>query len=260
MEETIQQEEKIQRKLVIPGDLLGEGRSGHGTYFESGKVFSKSIGLAEDRSGLHIVIPLGGVYNPKTGDGVIGRINEIIFSKWIVDINSPYQAAMTLSDAVEEFVDLTKTDLTKYFEPGDLIFAELSAVSKSKQINLSMKSRKCRKLRGGRLIKVVPSKVPRIIGRSGSMVELIKNTTGTQIVVGQNGLVWVKGENEDLATEAILLIDEKSHIRGLTDFMKDFLEKSPKRTTLKQKVVQEEVDQEVFDENASEESDSDDFQ
>ncbi|MBI4895078.1 MAG: RNA-binding protein [Candidatus Aenigmarchaeota archaeon] len=251
MEENIQQEEKVQRKLVIPGDLLGEGRSGHGTYFENGKVFSRSVGLAEDRGGLHIVIPLGGVYSPKKGDGVIGRIEEIIFSKWIVGINSPYQGAMTLSDAVEEFVDLTKTDLTKYFEPGDLIFAEISAVSKSKQINLSMKSRKCRKLRGGRLIKVVPSKVPRIIGRSGSMVELIKNTTGTQIVVGQNGLVWVKGENEDLATEAILLIDEKSHIKGLTEFMKDFLEKSPKRTPLKQPIV-EEHESEEFD---SEESD-----
>jgi exosome complex component RRP4 len=189
------------------------------------KVFSKFIGLAESKNGVHIVIPLGGVYNPKKGDGVIGRIENIIFSKWIVDINSPYEAAMTLSDAVEEFVDLTKTDLTKYFDFNDIIFAEIASVSKTKQIGLSMKSPKCRKLRGGRLIKVTPAKVPRIIGRGGSMVEMIKNMTRTQIVVGQNGLVWVKGENEDLAAEAILLIEEKSHIKGLTDYIKEMIEK-----------------------------------
>ena len=129
---------------------------------------------------------------------------------------------------------------------------EVSSVSKSKSINLSMKSRKCRKLRGGRLIKVVPSKVPRIIGRSGSMVELIKNSTGTQIVVGQNGLVWVKGENEDLATEAILLIDEKAHIKGLTDFIKDFLEKSPKRT----RPMEQQPEKESFDDDVDDDFDS----
>ena len=230
MEEEIEQmNEKRERKIVIPGDFLGTGRPGHGTYAESGQVFSRCVGLAEERSGLHIVIPLSGVYNPKKGDGVIGRIEEVIFSKWIVDINSPYQAALTLSDATEEFVDLTKTDLTRIFEPGELVFAEILSVSNSKQINLSMRSRKCRKLRAGRLINVTPSKVPRIIGRSGSMVEMIKNYTGTQIVVGQNGLVWVRGEGEDLATEAILTIEEKSHMHGLTDYIKNMLESSPKK-------------------------------
>ncbi|MFH0836550.1 MAG: exosome complex RNA-binding protein Rrp4 [Candidatus Aenigmatarchaeota archaeon] len=229
MEENMEQNERKERNIVIPGDLLGTGRPGHGTYGENGEVFSRCVGIAEERSGLHIVIPLSGVYNPKKGDGVIGRIEEVIFSKWIVDINSPYQAALTLSDATEEFVDLTKTDLTRIFEPGELVFAEILSVSNSKQINLSMRSRKCRKLRGGRMINVTPSKVPRIIGRSGSMVEMIKNYTGTQIVVGQNGLVWVKGEGEDLATEAILMIDEKSHMHGLTDFIKDMLERSPKK-------------------------------
>ncbi|MBI5072376.1 RNA-binding protein, partial [Candidatus Woesearchaeota archaeon] len=212
--QTEQKEEQSHRKFVIPGELLGEGRAGHGTYYEGGKVYSKFIGLAEEKNGVHFVIQLGGVYSPKKGDGVIGKIEEIIFSKWIVDINSPYEAVMTLSDAVEDFIDLTKTELSKYFDYGDIIFAEISTVSKTKQINLSMKSHKCRKLRGGRLIKVTPTKVPRIIGKGGSMVEMVKQLTGTQIVVGQNGIVWVKGDNEDLATEAVLLIEEKSHVKG----------------------------------------------
>lgn len=210
---------EVKRKLVIPGDLLGEGRAGHGAYEENGNVYSGHVGLAEERNGLFIVIPLGGIYNPKPGDGVIGKIEDIIFSKWIVDINSPYEAVLPISEATEEFIDMTKTDLTRYFNYGDLIFAEISSVTKTKNVQLSMMNRKCRKLKGGRVMKVTPTKVPRIIGKAGSMVEMIKKLTDTQIVVGQNGIVWVKGTNEDVAAEAILLIEKKSHISGLTDYI-----------------------------------------
>lgn len=217
-----------ERKLVIPGDFVGEGRAGHGTYEEGGKVFSKFAGLAEEKNGMFFVIPLSGIYNPKTGDGVIGKVTDIIFSKFIVDINSPYEAVLPLSEATDEFIDLTKTDLTKYFTYGDLIFTEISAVSKTKNVQLSMKNRKCRKLRGGRLITVTPAKVPRIIGKAGSMVEMIKEVTQTQIVVGQNGIVWVRGDNEDIATEAVTEIERKSHVHGLTDQIKEMLEKKVK--------------------------------
>ncbi len=219
------QKEKSNRRLVIPGDFVGEGRSGHGTYEHEGKLYSKCVGLAEEKNGVHFVIPLTGAYDPKQGDGVIGKIEDVIFSKWIVDINSPYQAVLSLSEAVDEFIDMTKVELTRYFDYNDLIFAEISSVTKTKNVQLSMKNRKCRKLKGGRLIKINPAKVPRVIGRSGSMVEMIKETTGTQIVVGQNGFVWVKGDNEDLAAEAVLLIEQKSHISGLTDYIKDMLMK-----------------------------------
>lgn len=219
------QKEKSNRRLVIPGDLVGEGRSGHGTYEHEGKLYSKCVGLAEEKNSVHFVIPLTGAYDPKQGDGVIGKIEDVIFSKWLVDINSPYQAVLSLSEAVDEFIDMTKVELTRYFDYNDLIFAEISSVTKTKNIQLSMKNRKCRKLKGGRLIKINPAKVPRVIGRSGSMVEMIKETTGTQIVVGQNGFVWVKGDNEDLAAEAVLLIEQKSHISGLTDYIKDMLMK-----------------------------------
>src|SRR3989338_2738796 len=203
-----------QRKIVIPGELLGKGRAGHGAFEENGKVYSKHVGLAEERNGMFIIIPLSGVYNPKRGDGVIGQVEDVIFSKWLIDINSPYQAALPLSEATDEFIDLTKVELTKFFDYNDLIFAEIQSVTKTKNVQLSMRSRKCRKLKGGRLIKVTPAKVPRIIGKAGSIVEMIKEMTGTQIVVGQNGLVWMRGDNEDIATEAVLLIEEKSHVHG----------------------------------------------
>ena len=80
-----------------------------------------------------------------------------------------------------------------------------------------MKTPISRKLKGGVVIKITPSKVPRLIGKQGSMVNLIKEKTGTVIRVGQNGLVWLDGEKVEKAIKAIKLIDEKSHIYGLTE-------------------------------------------
>lgn len=217
-----------ERKLVIPGDFVGDGRAGHGAYEEDGKVFSGCVGLAEEKNGLFFVIPLSGIYDPKRGDGVIGKIQDVIFSKWIVDINSPYEAVLSLADATDEFIDLTKTDMTKYFNYGDLIFSEISGVSSTKNVQLSMRNRKCRKLRGGMLLKVTPAKVPRIIGKAGSMVEMIKQMTNTQIVVGQNGIVWVKGDHEEIAMDTISMIERKSHVHGLTDQVKAALEEKMK--------------------------------
>jgi exosome complex component RRP4 len=218
----------MERKLVIPGDFLGEGRAGHGAYEDGSKVFSCCVGLAEEKNGMHFVIPLSGNYDPKRGDGVVGKVTDVTFSKWIIDINSPYEAVLGLADATDEFIDLTKTDMTKYFNYNDIIFAEITAVSKTKNVNLSMRNRKCRKLRGGRLLKVTPAKVPRIIGKAGSMVEMIKEMTNTQIVVGQNGIVWVKGDHEDIAMDVIALIERKSHVHGLTDQIKAHLEERMK--------------------------------
>ena len=90
-------------------------------------------------------------------------------------------------------------------------------ISKSKNVTLSMNDYRAKKLNGGRLLKITPYKVPRLIGKEGSMIELIKNKTKCQIIVGQNGVVWIKGEKEGLAARAITMIEEESHTSGLTD-------------------------------------------
>ena len=241
-----------ERKLAIPGDFLGDGRAGHGAYEENGKAFACCVGLAEEKNGLHFVIPLSGIYDPKRGDGVVGKIQDVAFSRWIVDINSPYEAVLPLADATEEFIDLTKTDMTKYFNFGDLIFVEVSSVSLTKNVQLSMRNRKCRKLRSGRIIKVTPAKVPRIIGKAGSMVEMIKQMTNTQIVVGQNGIVWVKGDHEDVAADIVTLIEKKSHVHGLTEHVKAVLEEKMKNAP-KVERRQEEDDHYQDDDHGEEE-------
>lgn len=214
------------REMVLPGDFLDErkGRKvGQGTYEENDKVFSKFLGIPRINENELAVIPLSGTYLPRFGDRIIGVIEAVEVSGWFVDINSPYSAFLPLSEAVEEFVDLQRAELTRYFDVGDIVFCRLSKVTKGKTVQASMRDFESRKLRNGVLIKVTPTKIPRIIGKEGSMIMMIKDKTKCEIVTGQNGLVWIRGENKDKAVEAVLMIEKESHTVGLTEKIEKML-------------------------------------
>ena len=209
-----------EKEIVIPGQILAKGLDylpSNGCYRSNNEIKAKVIGLAKVKDRYIGIIPLSGVYMPKHGDGIIGTVTDIQSTFWIVDINSPYDSILQLGEAVGEYVDLSKTDISTYFDVGDVIYAKILNVAKSKNITLTMNDYRAKKLVGGKLLSITPSKVPRLIGREGSMIELIKNKTGCQIIVGQNGVVWVKGEQESLAIKAIKTIESESHISGLTD-------------------------------------------
>jgi len=207
------------RKIVVPGEVLGdvkEKNSGYGTFSEDGKIISKFLGIPKDSSGYLSVVPLSGVYTPRRQDKVIGFVISVEKVGWVVDINSPWTSFLSLSEAVDEFVDLKRTDLRRFYDVGDVIYAQVSDVRGS-DVQLSMKTPITRKLRGGVTVKITPSKVPRLIGKEGSMINTIKEKTKTIIRVGQNGVVWISGEKINKAIKAVKLIEEKSHIVGLTD-------------------------------------------
>lgn len=215
-----------EKKIVVPGEILAKGIEflpGHGTYKEDGEIRSKIMGLARVKEHLISVVPLSGAYIPLAGDGVIGVVSNVQISSWMVDINSPYMGFLPLSEGTEEFIDLTRSDITDYYDVGDVVYSRVNRVTKRKDIQLTMKDRMCRKLRGGNMIRITPAKVPRLIGRSGSMIEMIKRKTGCYIIVGQNGLVWIKGEKEILAAEAVLTVERESHTEGLTDKIEKML-------------------------------------
>lgn len=207
------------RTIVLPGEIVGktkEVRAGHGTYVEGEDIISKFLGIKRESDNYVSVVPLSGVYVPKKGDKIIGFITNVEKFGWVVDINSPWQSFLPLSEAVDEFVDIKKVNISRFFDVGDVIYAEVANVKKG-DAQLDMKSQLARKLSHGVTVKITSSKVPRLIGKSGSMVKLIKDKTNTIIRVGQNGVVWLDGEKIDKAIKAIRMVDEESHIVGLTD-------------------------------------------
>ncbi len=219
---------KVQDKdLIVPGELIAEGAdylAGEGSYREGQGIYASLFGVVEVKGKFIKVVPLAGRYLPKTGDIVIGVISEINQTSWIVDLNAPYDSILPLSLAVPHFVE-SGEDISRYFDIGDVIIARVNNVTKSRNVALTMNGRDLGKLRGGRIIEISPTKVPRLIGRSGTMVGMIKSETGCEILVGQNGRVWLKCplEKENLAVEAIHKIEEEAHIPGLTERVKAFL-------------------------------------
>lgn len=217
------------KEITVPGEGLAEGMDylpGMGTYREGETIRSSRLGLVSVDGRAIKIIPLSGKYSPKRGDTIIGRINDVLMSGWRVDTGSAYEALLGLKEGSSEFIP-HGADLRKYYNFGEYIVCKITNVTSQKLIDLTMKGPGLRKLHGGRIIKVNCNKVPRIIGKKGSMVSMVKNATGCKIIVGQNGFVWLVGEDpkmELLAVETIKKIESESHISGLTDKIKTFLE------------------------------------
>jgi len=219
------EKEETKRKIVVPGEVIISGEDylpGDNTRREGKDILASKFGLADEKGRLIKIIPLSGIYMPRRGNVIIGKIIDLTFNGWIIDINAPYSAFLGLADCPKF---LNKNDLANFLDIGDIVVCKVFSV-KRKGTDLTLKSRGLGKLEEGILIKVNSNKVPRIIGKEGSMIKIIKDATSCDITVGQNGLIWIKGggpEDELKAKKTIELIANKAFISGLTDKVKGFL-------------------------------------
>lgn len=217
------------KEIVVPGEILATGMGflpGKGAYRENDKVLAQRLGMVSIEGNIIKLIPLSGKYIPKLNDRIVGQVVDVLLTGWRVEINSPYSAVLTMKDATSEFIQ-RGADLTQYYALSDYVVCKVVNVTSQKLIDVSMKGPGLMKLRGGRIIEVNSQKVPRIIGKDGSMVSMIKNATGCNITVGQNGLIWLSGEpqGEVIAVKAIQKIEQEAHLSGLTERMQAWLEK-----------------------------------
>ena len=216
------------KDIVIPGQVLATGMDylpASGTFRDGEKIISFLIGIVNLNGRLIKLIPLTGTYVPRRDDVIIGKVVDIGLFGWRVDMGWAYEANLSVKDATPDFVE-RGADLTQFYTYGDWIMARIVNVAGSKIIDLSMKGPGLRKLGDGSFVKITPAKVPRIIGKQGSMITMIKDNTNCRILVGQNGMVWVSGadpENEIKAIEAIKMVEEGSQSDGLTDKVQAFL-------------------------------------
>jgi len=217
-----------EKDVVVPGEVIAEGMDflpSSGTYRLGERILANRLGIIRIEGKVIKLIPLGGKYCPKKNDVIIGKVKDINFSGWMIDTSSAYHAMLSLKDATTDYVR-KGADLTKYFNIGDYLVTQITNVTSQNLIDLTMKAPGLRKLRNGRIININPYKVPRVIGKQGSMVTMIKKATNCQIIVGQNGVIWLQGtpEGEILAVETIKKIEKESHMQGLTDRIQKYLD------------------------------------
>ncbi len=213
------------REVVVPGQLLADGRyrASFGTYDEDGKIFSSLVGLAELRGNTVKVVALEGTYIPKEGDLVIATINIVAGNNWKVNIGGPYGASLHANNALRRpYSD----DISEYMDIGDVISAEIIAFDRNSGPFLGMKGRGLTVLTDGMVLEVSPAKIPRIIGRRGSMINMINDHLKIDSIVGQNGRIWIKAPSTEilrLAIKAFRTIEAQAHTSKLTDRISSML-------------------------------------
>ena len=223
-------DEDQQRRIVIPGEVIfnqDDYLPGDGTEKRPEGIVALRFGLADEQNKLVKVIPLSGVYQPRRGNVVVGRVENITFNGWVMDIGSAESTFLSINE-IPRFVN--KDALEDVMEIGDMIVAKIFSINR-RGVDLTVKGRGLGKIDDGIIVNINSNKVPRIIGKEGSMISLIKEETGCNITVGQNGLVWIKGdqiEKELQAKEAMMFISERPFVRGLTEEVKKWFDKNKK--------------------------------
>ncbi|MBI5229604.1 RNA-binding protein [Candidatus Micrarchaeota archaeon] len=198
-----------EKRIVLPGETVSDSpyRS-EGTFVENGKTYASIVSLMYEGK----VIPLKGYYIPKYSDYAIGIVVEERFNGYVVDLNSPYAGQLSSRESREQF------------KIGDVISAKIISVNEVKEAVLV----EPRRFWGGEIIEIEYVKVPRVIGKNASMLQLLKQYTKTDIFVGKNGRIYLKGGDTALTSLVILKICREAHTSGLTDRVKEFLEKETK--------------------------------
>jgi len=222
------------RQLVTPGDLIAEGAyiAGENTYVEDNKIYASRIGIVDYENKKVNVVALRAFYIPRVEDIVIGTVIEVGFNGWTIDINAPYQAILRASDVLSRPFKPQKDDLSQVLNVGDLIVAKIIAYDRAHDPQITVGEPGLGKITRGQIVKITPTKIPRVIGRKGSMISMIKQETGCQIILGLNGIILITGktpEEEELAMMAIHKIDEESHTSGLTDRITQMLKEEKKK-------------------------------
>lgn len=218
------------RQLVTPGDLLAEGEyiAGENTYKEDKKIYASRLGLVEYEDRKVNVVALRAFYIPKVGDTVIGTVVEVGFNGWMVDIHSPYLALLRASDVLNRPFKPQRDELSEVLDVGDLVIAKIVTYDRAHNPQLTVGEPGLGKITRGQVIKITPTKIPRLIGRKGSMISMIKQETDCHVIIGHNGIVLITGkrlEDEQLAMMAIHKIEEESHTTGLTDRISQMIKK-----------------------------------
>ncbi len=195
--------------ILIPGDEIQNNESirNKNYYFsESNKIYCNSMSIYnKDR-----VVPLEGLWYPNEGETIIGIVKEVKNS--IVELD--------LSHFLRAIIIKNPRDRIS-FRIGDVIEAKVKAVEDKKTIILIFP----RLLKYGLLIQVKAVKIPRIIGKGNTMISQISSFTKSNITIGYNGLIYIKGGDTVLAISTILKIEKEAHKEGLTENIKQILQK-----------------------------------
>jgi len=169
------------------------------TFSDGVKTYSTALSLLSDDGKL---VPLEGPYEPLVEDIVVGFVTDVRFTGYSIELGGAHSAF------------LSSRDCRASLALGSIVQARIINVDEVRSIDLA----DARTLAGGWIEKISPVKVPRLIGKRNSMINMIAQISGCQLVVGRNGFVFVSANgNHALALKAVRMVEAQAHTSGLTD-------------------------------------------
>jgi exosome complex component RRP4 len=216
---------KEKRQIVVPGETMVSGNEflpGDGAYRDGEDVVAGRFGIANVFEKHVRVVPISGAYYPRRGNTIIGTIVDITFNGWLIDFGGAQNAFLSVAE-VPRYVN--KNEMQEFLDFGESVIVKVWDV-KSRGVDVSMKMRGFGKIEGGMIVSIGANEVPRIIGKEGSMVKMIKGATDCNVTVGQNGKVWVSGKDSDMevaAKKIIEFISDNVTVSGLTEMVEKFI-------------------------------------
>src|SRR3989344_4380112 len=90
------------RQIIVPGEVIVSGDDylhGEGVRRDGDNVVANRFGLGEVIGRVVKVIPLSGAYVPRRGNVVLGRVTDIIFNGWLIDIDCPGSAFLPIAES-----------------------------------------------------------------------------------------------------------------------------------------------------------------
>ncbi|MHA2393444.1 MAG: exosome complex RNA-binding protein Rrp4 [Promethearchaeota archaeon] len=245
------EDEEATRDVVVPGEVLTEDTNnflpGRGTIYntERTKIIALNIGLKQVKKNYINVIPLRGFYTPRPGDKVIALVVDKNPVKYKCDINAKDFGTLKPRNTMKRgkmrmgrgggSYNQEPANTAK-FDIGDVLIVKILSADRLNKPELTTVGKYLGKRNNGIVITIDPPKIPRVIGRNGSMIKMLKNLTNTNIFVTQNGRVWIKGEDiahERLLIESIKKIASEAHTVGLTDRMQEYIINEKKKRGIK---------------------------
>ncbi len=218
---------EIARKQVIPGDVITSGDYRVGSFVErrGSEFIALRVGLAEITRNDVKVIPLSGPYIPRAEDQVVGKVVDVTGYGWELDINSFFKGYLPGQFVFGREFSPATHDLSSRFKVGDLLLAKIESFDRSRDPQISIRGPGLGKIPMGELVEISATKVPRLIGRKGYMINMIASETHCDMQVGQNGWVVLSGPPEGVlkAARAIKMIEEEAHMADLTQKVQSFL-------------------------------------
>lgn len=218
-----------QRKNVIPGDVITAGpfRPEQNVMLDGKNIISTAVGISEVYDDTVRVIPFAGKYTPKIDDLVVGKVLSHSSLSWELDINSCYVGFLPAQDVFGRDFSAHADELTSKLKQGDLVAVRIANFDRTRDPLVTVGDRDLGKIDSGVLVKISPGTIPRLIGKKGSMIQMIENATDAAVTIGQNGWVVVSCESPEgllKAKKAVIMVDQKAHVASLTEQVKKMLE------------------------------------